>query len=68
MACPPEEVQDQMKELLNSYHSQKDKTIEDIIEFHYQFECIELITTITDMSLKESKHFRFFEGKEMPIS
>ena len=38
--CPPEEVQNQMKELLNSYHSKKDKTIEDIIEFHYRFECI----------------------------
>lgn len=38
--CPPEEVQTQMKELLNSYHSKKDKTIEDIIEFHYKFECI----------------------------
>lgn len=38
--CSPEEVQHTMKELLNSYHSKKDKTIEDIIEFHYKFECI----------------------------
>lgn len=38
--CPPEEVSDKIKELLNSYHSKKDKTIEDIIEFHYKFECI----------------------------
>lgn len=38
--CLPEEVQTQMKELLNSYHSKKDKTIEDIIEFHYKFEFI----------------------------
>lgn len=38
--CPPEETQNTMKELLNSYHSQKGKTIEDIIEFHYKFECI----------------------------
>ncbi|NDV68737.1 DNA-binding protein [Dysgonomonas sp. 25] len=37
---PPEEVQNRMKELLNNYHSRKNKTIEDIIEFHYQFECI----------------------------
>lgn len=38
--CSPDEVQNTMKELLNSYHSQKSKTIEDIIEFHYKFECI----------------------------
>lgn len=38
--CPPEEVQNTMKELLNVYHSQKGKTIEDIIEFHYKFECM----------------------------
>ncbi|PQL93438.1 Fic family protein [Apibacter adventoris] len=38
--CSPKEVQNTMKELLNSYHSQKSKTIEDIIEFHYKFECI----------------------------
>lgn len=38
--CPPDEVQNTMKELLNKYHSRKSKTIEDIIEFHYKFECI----------------------------
>lgn len=38
--CPPEEVQNTIKELLNSYHSQKGKTIEDIIEFHYKLKCI----------------------------
>lgn len=38
--CSPDEVQNTMKELLNSYHSQKGKTVEDIIEFHYKFECI----------------------------
>ncbi|MDR2954777.1 MAG: Fic family protein, partial [Prevotella sp.] len=38
--CSPDEVQNTMKELLNNYHSQKGKTIEDIIEFHYKFECI----------------------------
>lgn len=38
--CPPNEVQNTLKELLNNYHSKKNKTIEDIIEFHYKFECI----------------------------
>ncbi|MDD4516807.1 DNA-binding protein [Massilibacteroides sp.] len=38
--CSPEQVQNTMKELLNSYHSKKNKTVEDIIEFHYKFECI----------------------------
>ncbi|MDH6341628.1 Fic family protein [Parabacteroides sp. PFB2-12] len=38
--CPPEEIQNTMKELLNNYHSRKDKAIEDIIEFHYKFESI----------------------------
>lgn len=31
-----------MKELLNSYHSKKNKPIEDIIDFHYKFECVHL--------------------------
>jgi Fic family protein len=38
--CLPEEVQTQMKDLLNSYHSEKNKTIEDVIDFHYKFECL----------------------------
>lgn len=38
--CPPEKVHEQMKELLNKYHAKKIKTIEDIIEFHQNFECI----------------------------
>lgn len=38
--CSPEQVQSKMKELLNSYHSKKNKTVEDVIEFHYKFECI----------------------------
>lgn len=38
--CPPEEVKNAIKELLNSYYPKKNKTIEDIIEFHYKFECI----------------------------
>lgn len=38
--CLPMEVHQQMKELLNSYHAKKQKTIEDIISFHHDFECI----------------------------
>lgn len=38
--CPPSEVKDSMRELLADYHAKKNKTIEDIIEFHYNFECI----------------------------
>ncbi|MCD8044219.1 MAG: Fic family protein [Tannerellaceae bacterium] len=39
-SCPPEEVPDQMKKLLSDYYQQKTKTIEDIIRFHREFECI----------------------------
>ncbi|WP_236612334.1 Fic family protein [Elizabethkingia anophelis] len=38
--CPPEEVSAQMKELLSNYHLIKNKTFEDIIDFHYKFEII----------------------------
>lgn len=38
--CPPTEVHQRMKELLNNYHAKKQKTIEDIIGFHHDFECI----------------------------
>ncbi|MDQ8014305.1 MAG: Fic family protein [Flavobacterium nitrogenifigens] len=38
--CPPKLVALKMRELLNSYHSIKNKTIEDIIDFHYNFEII----------------------------
>ena len=38
--CQPENVAKEMKQLLTTYNSLKDKTIEDIIEFHYHFECI----------------------------
>lgn len=38
--CPPKLVPLKMKELLNNYHSIKNKTIEDIIDFHYNFEII----------------------------
>lgn len=36
----PEEVAERMKELLISYHSAKEKSLEDIIAFHYEFERI----------------------------
>lgn len=36
----PEEVPARMKELLRSYNAVKEKTLEDIIEFHYRFESI----------------------------
>ena len=37
---PPEEVSHDMKQLLKEYHSIKNKTIEDIIDFHHRFESI----------------------------
>ena len=36
----PEEVSAKMRELLKDYNRTKDKTLEDIIDFHYQFERI----------------------------
>ena len=36
----PEEVSAKMRELLNEYNRAKEKTLEDMIDFHYQFECI----------------------------
>lgn len=36
----PEEVHGRMKRLLNTYNQKKTKTLEEIIEFHYQFELI----------------------------
>lgn len=38
--CQPENVAKEMKQLLTTYNSLKNKTIEDIIEFHYYFESI----------------------------
>lgn len=37
---PPEDVQANMKKLLNIYHSKKNKKVEDVIGFHYKFERI----------------------------
>ena len=36
----PEEVPEQMKALLRAYHEKKGKTLEDLIDFHVQFERI----------------------------
>jgi len=36
----PQEVKDKVKELLSWYNALNDVTINDIIEFHYRFECI----------------------------
>ncbi|UPQ78462.1 Fic family protein [Flavobacterium azooxidireducens] len=38
--CPPDQVALQMKNLLKNYHSIENKTIIDIIDFHYKFEKI----------------------------
>lgn len=38
--CHPKEVATKMKALLTHYHSIENKTFEDIINFHYQFEII----------------------------
>lgn len=38
--CPPKEVAAKMRELLANYYSIRKKTLEDIINFHYQFEII----------------------------
>ena len=37
---PPEQVSARMKQLLDSYNAKKRKTIDDIIAFHWEFECI----------------------------
>lgn len=38
--CPPEEVAERMKALLARYNDKEEKTIEDIVSFHREFECI----------------------------
>lgn len=38
--CAPEKVADEMKKLLTKYNAKKQKTFEDLIEFHYKFESI----------------------------
>lgn len=36
----PEKVEDEVKSLIECYNNIKNKTLKDIIEFHYRFECI----------------------------
>ena len=36
----PEEVAKKMKELLVAYNSNKEKSFDDLLDFHYRFECI----------------------------
>lgn len=36
----PEEVAQKMKELLSEYSAKKEKTFDDLLDFHYKFECI----------------------------
>lgn len=36
----PDEVKGRMKELLLAYNSAKEKTFDDLLDFHYRFECI----------------------------
>lgn len=36
----PEEVAQRMKELLSEYNAKKEKTFDDLLDFHYKFECI----------------------------
>lgn len=40
ITVPPEEVADKLKRLLESYNTAKEKTLEEIIAFHYEFESI----------------------------
>ena len=36
----PEEVAEKIKELLFEYNAKKEKTFDDLLDFHYKFECI----------------------------
>lgn len=38
--CAPEEVHGSMKALIAEYNAKCDKTLDDILDFHYRFECI----------------------------
>lgn len=38
--CPPAEVAARMRSLLADYNSQETKTLEDVVAFHREFECI----------------------------
>lgn len=38
--CPPEEVHEAMEALLSSYHGKKQKSLDDLLDFHVRFERI----------------------------
>ena len=38
--CPPEQVGEKIAALLKAYNQTKEKTLDDLLDFHYQFECI----------------------------
>ena len=38
--CPPEQVGEKIAALLKAYNRTKEKTLDDLLDFHYQFECI----------------------------
>jgi Fic family protein len=38
--CPPEEVHGKIQALLSAYNAKKEKTLEDLIDFHHNFERI----------------------------
>ena len=40
LTAKPEEVAKKTKELLTKYNAKKEKTFDDLLDFHYQFECI----------------------------
>ena len=40
LTAQPEEVAQNMKELLYEYNVEKEKSFDDILDFHYKFECI----------------------------
>lgn len=40
LTARPEEVADKMKALLSEYNAIKEKSLDDLLDFHYRFECI----------------------------
>ncbi len=40
ITAQPEEVADKMKALLKEYNAKKGKSLDDLLDFHYRFECI----------------------------
>ena len=46
--CPPEEVHKQMKALLTDYNLNRQKSLEDILDFHVRFEQTLLFKTVTE--------------------